>query len=165
MFIASKWFLSLLYKITIYIYTLSISCFCFSVFSVSVVQFHWVICATVFLEASSCCIIMYLDCSMSLCLCLVWVAQKLIVILMVSRCIHGLISFTHCSVLFLKNNVSPPKKILYYLISTWFSNYQSLHWINYHVNEIKIGTLEAPLEIKLWIRIIERIGKMKDHYV
>jgi len=110
MFIASKWFLSLLYKITIYIYTLSISCFCFSVFSVSVVQFHWVICATVFLEASSCCIIMYLDCSMSLCLCLVWVAQKLIVILMVSRCIHGLISFTHCSVLFLKNNVSPPQK-------------------------------------------------------
>ena len=89
---------------------------------------------------------MYLDCSI---LSLVWVAQKLIVILMVSRCIHGLISFTHCSVLFLKNNVSPPPKNFYYLISTWFSNYQSLYLINYHINEIKIGTLEAPLEIKL----------------
>ena len=152
--------LVVLYKITIY--TFSISCFCCFLSFSAVMQFYLVICATVFLEASSCCVIMCLDCSI---LSLVWVAQKLIVILMVSRCIHGLISFTHCSVLFLKNNVSPPQKNLYYLISTWFSNYQSLHWINYHVNEIKIGTLEAPLEIKLWIRIIERIGKMKDHYV
>ena len=152
--------LVVLYKITIY--SFSISCFCCFLSFSAMMQFYLVICATVFLEASSCCVIMYLNCSI---LSLVWVAQKLIVILMVSRCIHGLISFTHCSVLFLKNNVSPPKKIFYYLISTWFSNYQSLHWINYHVNEIKIGTLEAPLEIKLWIRIIERIGKMKDHYV
>ena len=42
------------------------------------VQFHLIICATVFLEVSSCCIIMYLDCSI-LILFLVWVAQKLIV--------------------------------------------------------------------------------------